>query len=138
MVSKTEACVARPAPSVSHPLVIQSDDEGNGKALLTVPFTMVLRNVRAYTTDPAGLRVCRMGLIPAGSYGSRFWSPIDESTEVLPPLHHLVASDERPDAGCALSGLRLEGGRKYDVVIQPLEGLAPFTVELTFFAEPEC
>ena len=138
MVSKTEACVARPAPAVSHPLVIQSDDEGNGKALLTVPFTMVLRNVRAYTTDPAGLRVCRMGLIPAGSYGSRFWSPIDESTEVLPPLHHLVASDERPDAGCALSGLRLEGGRKYDVVIQPLEGLAPFTVELTFFAEPEC
>ena len=138
MSKKAEVCAVRPAPAVSHPLVIQSDANGNGKTLLTVPFTMVLRNVRAYTNDPAGLRVCRLGIVPAGSYGSRFWSPIDESTELLPPLHHLVASDERPEAGCALTGLRLEEGRKYDVMVQPLEGLAPYTVELTFFAEPEC
>ena len=137
-MSKIEACATRPAPAVSHPLVIRSDDKGYGKALLTVPFTMVLRNVRAYTSDPAGLRVCRLGVIPAGSYGSRFWSPIDESTELLPPMVHLVASDDRPDVGCALTGLRLEEGRKYDVVVQPLEGMAPYTIELTFFAEPVC
>ena len=46
--------------------------------------------------------------------------------------------DEHPEEGCALSGLRLEEGRKYDVVSQPLEGHAPYTVELVFFAEPEC
>ena len=137
-MSDQETCAPRTAPKVSHPLVITSDGAGQGKALLTVPFTMVLRNVRAYTADPAGLRVCRLGVVPAGMYGSRFWSPIDESTELLPPLYHLVASDEHPEEGCALSGLRLEEGRKYDVITQPLEGHAPYTVELVFFAEPEC
>lgn len=125
-------------PKVSHPLSITSDANGDGKALFTVPFDMTLRAVRVYTTDPAGLRVCRLGLKPSGGFGSPYWSAIDASTEVLPPLAHLVAPDERPDDPCAFTGMQLKGGAKYDVIVQRLEGRLPFTVELTFIADPTC
>lgn len=125
-------------PRVSHPLSITSDATGHGKALFTVPFDMVIRAVRVYTADPAGLRVCRLGMKPTGSYGSPYWSPIDESTEVLPPLAHLVAPDERPDDPCAFTGMRLKTGTKYDIIVQRLEGRLPFTVELTILADPTC
>lgn len=128
----------RKAPRVSHPLVITSDDQGNGKALFTVPFDMTLRSVRAYTSDPAGLRVCRLGLRSTGGYGSPYWSPYDESTEVLPPLAHLVAPEEHPEHPCAFTGMQLKAGAKFDFVTQRLEGRLPYTIELTLFADPTC
>ena len=85
---------------------------------------MTIRTIRAYTSDPAGLRVCRLGMKPTGGYGSPYWSPIDESTEVLPPLAHLVAPDERPDGPCAFTGMRLKAGAKHDFIVQRLEGEA--------------
>ena len=127
-----------PPPRVSHPLVITSDANGDGKALFTVPFDMTIRTIRAYTKDPAGLRVCRLGLKSTGGYGSPYWSPYDESTELLPPLAHLVAPDERPDDPCAFTGMKLKAGSKFDFVVQPLEGRLPYSVELTIFADPEC
>jgi len=131
--------MTQPKPAkVSHPLSITSDANGDGKAQLTVPFDMVLRTIRVYTTDPAGLRVCRLGIKRSGGYGSPFWSPIDESTEVLPPLVHLVPPDERPEDPCAFSGMELKAGAKYDITVQRLEGMAPYTVELTFLADPTC
>lgn len=128
----------KPPPKVSHPLRITSDANGDGKALFTVPWDMTIRTVRVYTTDPAGLRVCRLGMKPTGGYGSPYWSPIDESTELLPPLAHLVAPDERPDDPCAFSGMQLKSGAKFDFIVQRLEGRAPFTIELTILAEPTC
>lgn len=127
-----------PPPRVSHPLVITSDANGDGKALFTVPFDMTIRTVRAYTNDPAGLRVCRLGLKSTGGYGSPYWSPYDESTELLPPLSHLVPPDERPGDPCAFTGMKLKAGSKFDFVVQVLEGRLPYTVELTIFADPEC
>lgn len=130
----------RPAkpPYVSHPLVITSDIEGRGKAQLTVPQDMIIQRVRAYTTDPAGTRVCRLRLRSSGRDNSMFWSPIEGSSDIYPPLHHLVTPDERPNDPCAFTGLRLKANTKWDVEVERLEGAVPFTIELVFFAEPEC
>lgn len=125
-------------PKVSHPLTITSDANGDGKALFTVPFDMTIRAIRVYTPDPAGLRVCRLGMKPTGNYGSPYWSPIDQSTEVLPPLAHLVAPDERPEDPCAFTGMVLKSGAKFDFIVQRLEGQAPYVVELTIMADPTC
>lgn len=124
---------------VSHPLVITADADGNGRTTFTVPFDLVLDRVRAFTKDPAGLRVCRLNITSAGANKtSWFWSPVDESSELWPPLHMLVSPDERPNDPCPFTGLKLKGSNKYTVETRQLEGLAEYTVELIFFGRPDC
>lgn len=134
VVLRRDGVGAQP-PRVSNPLVITANDDGWGKATLFVPWNMRIRTIRAYTADPAGLRVCRLGMKPTGDYGTKLWSPLDESTELLPPLEHVV---ETPDFPCAWAGTVLKGGHKYDFEIQALEGGGNFSVELTIFADPDC
>jgi len=123
----------------SHPLVIQADADGKGRVTFSVPFDMVIERVRAYTADPAGLRVCRLKITSTGAgNASWFWSPIDESSEIWPPLHMLVTPDERPTDDCAFTGLTLKGGTKYTIETEQLEGLAEYSVELVFFARASC
>lgn len=122
----------------SHPLVITADGD-SGRATMTVPHDMVIERVRAYTRDPAGLKVCRLNFRSAGTSGEApYWSPYDQSSDVWPPLHMLVTPDERPNEPCAFTGLELKAGNKFTVDVKRLEGLADFTVELVFYARPTC
>lgn len=124
--------------NASHPLVITATGDA-GKATMTVPTDMVIERVRAYTNDPAGLRVCRLNFRSSGTGGEApYWSPVDESTDIWPPLHMLVTSDERPNEPCAFTGLKLKAGTRFTVETQRLEGLQDFTVELVFYARGDC
>ncbi len=124
--------------NASHPLVITANGE-TGRATMTVPEDIVIERVRAYTRDPAGLRVCRLNFRSTGTGGeAAYWSPLDESTDLWPPLHTLVTPDERPNDPCAFTGLKLKAGSKYTVEVRRLEGLQDFSVELIFFARAVC
>lgn len=130
-----------PPRRMSHPLRLVADN-GEAIAKFEAPAKMRITNVRAYTPDPAGLRVCRLKIkrTTAGTDANLWWNPLGDAngTNQGVPLFMLVAADERPQDGCPLSDWVMAASEKWTFVADVLEGAADFELELVFEAEWLC